>query len=132
MRMLVVENNVVVNVIEAQPGFTLPGFTVVEAPAGVGIGWTLDGGQWVAPPEPESVARTRLTRLEFRDMLTGAEKVAIYTAAESNVQIKIWLDDLAAAEFVELTDARTIAAVNSLETATLIGEGRAAEILAGL
>lgn len=95
---------------------------------------SLLGKQWTGTAfvDADPVARTRLTRLEFREQLTGAEKVAIYTAAESNVQVRIWLDDLAAAEYVELTDQRTIDAVNALEAATLIGAGRAAEILAGL
>jgi len=78
------------------------------------------------PPEPVS---TRLTRLEFRNRLTGPEKEAIYTAAESSVAIRIWLDDLAAAEYIELTDPSTSGAVNGLEALTLIGTGRATEIL---
>lgn len=70
-----------------------------------------------------------LTRLAFRNRFTPVEKVALYTAAESSVQIKIYLDDLAAATFVDPERADTIAGVQALEAATIIGPGRAAEIL---
>jgi hypothetical protein len=132
MRMIVVSDDTVQNIIEAEAGFTLDGFEVIAAPEGVGIGWTRSAGVWSAPPEPETPPRTRLSRLEFRGRFTEPEKIAIYTAAESSVQVRIWLDDLAAAEFIELTDPRTIADVGALETAGLIAPGRAAEILAGI
>lgn len=70
-----------------------------------------------------------LTRLAFRNRFTPAEKVALYTAAESSAQIKIYLDDLAAATFVDPERPDTIAGVQALEAATIIGPGRAAEIL---
>jgi len=77
------------------------------------------------PPAPR-----RITRLAFRNKFTGAEKIAIYTAAESSVQIRVWLDDLNAAEFVDLDYPATVAGVQALEAGGLIGEGRAAAILA--
>lgn len=70
-----------------------------------------------------------LTRLAFRNRFTPAEKMALYTAAESSVQIKIYLDDLAAATFVDPERPDTIAGVQALEAATIIGPGRAAELL---
>jgi hypothetical protein len=69
------------------------------------------------------------TVLQFRSKFTTEEKVAIYTAANSNVLVKIWLDDLASADFVDLDDPATIAAVNSLATAGLISSTRATEVL---
>jgi len=78
------------------------------------------------PPQPSP---SRLTRLAFRNRLTGPEKEAIYTAAETSVAIRIWLDDLAAAEYIDLTNPHTIVAVNNLEALMFIGVGRAAEIL---
>lgn len=70
-----------------------------------------------------------LTKLAFRNRFTPAEKVALYTAAAANVQIKIYLDDLAAATFIDVERPDTIAGVQALEAATIIGVGRAAEIL---
>ncbi len=55
-------------------------------------------------PEPPALPRTRLTRLEFRNQFTMAEKQALYTAAQSNIDIQIFLDDVNAAEYVETTD----------------------------
>jgi len=82
--------------------------------------------EYVEPPAPES---TRLTRLEFRNRFTQAEKQALYTAAESNIDIRIYLDDLAAAEYVDVSDPTTIASINSLAPAIIAPE-RVDEILA--
>lgn len=79
------------------------------------------------PPAP--APRYTLTRLEFRSRFQHEEKVAIYTAAESSIQIRIWLDDMNAAAEIRLDDPRTVAGVQALETLGLIGAGRAAEIL---
>lgn len=78
---------------------------------------------------PRPAPKRLLTRLAFRNRFTPAEKVALYTAANSNVQIKIYLDDLAAATFVDPERPDTVAGVQALEAATIIGPGRAAEIL---
>jgi hypothetical protein len=123
-------SNVVIGISELAAPSVNPSLVSIESFDTALIGKVWNGTAFVDGPAPGN--RTRLTRLEFRNQLTDAEKVAIYTAAESSVSIKIMLDDLGAAEYVELTDARTIAALNALETATLIGEGRAAEILAGI
>lgn len=82
----------------------------------------------IIQPQATSTKRV-LTRLAFRNRFTPAEKVALYTAAESSAQIKIYLDDLAAATFVDPERPDTIAGVQALETAGVIGAGRAAEIL---
>ena len=83
-------------------------------------------------PDTVSTPRLRLTKLEFRNQFTFAEKQAIYTAARSVVDVEIFLDDLMAAEYIDVDSAETIGGVQALETATLIGTGRADEILAGV
>jgi len=83
-------------------------------------------------PDPVSTPRLRLTKLEFRNQFSFAEKQAIYTAARSVVDVEIFLDDLMAAEYIDVDSAETIGGVQALETATLIGTGRADEILAGV
>jgi hypothetical protein len=83
-----------------------------------------------------------LTISQFRDRFTQDEKRAIYAAAAAVQDVRIWLDDLAAVTVVldpadqsrvlsgvDLTDPRTVAGVQGLEAAGLIGAGRAAEIL---
>lgn len=86
------------------------------------------GRRW-AGEEPESAPVRRITKLAFRNRFTDLEKLALYTAAESSVQLRVYLDDLAAAEFVDLDYGATVAGVQALEVAGIIGAGRAAEIL---
>lgn len=55
MRTAVIDGENVVNVIEAEPGFELPGFLLVAA-GSTGPGWRYIGGEFIAPdPEPDHV-----------------------------------------------------------------------------
>lgn len=79
---------------------------------------------------PQATPTKRLlTRLAFRNRFTTNEKIALYTAAESNVHLKVYLDDVNAATYIDLTLPETIAGVQLLEAAGIIGSGRANEIL---
>lgn len=98
--------------------------------------WMIDGGVMFPDPNQDYefiydpvVLPTKITRLAFRNRFTGAEKVALYTAAEANIQLKIYLDDLAAATFIDIGRADTIASVNALVSAGLLTSDRAAAIL---
>lgn len=82
--------------------------------------------------ELDAMRRKVLSRFEFRSQFTAAEKQAIYTAAETVIDVRIWLDDLASAEQVDLENQATIDGLNTLEASGLIGVGRAAEILKGV
>ena len=70
-----------------------------------------------------------ITKLEYMNRFHDDELATLYTAAKANVQIEIWLEKFKLAEFIDLPDARTIAGVQALEAAGIIGTGRAAEIL---
>jgi len=78
---------------------------------------------------PAPVVNTKLTRLAFRNRFTGAEKVAIYTAATTTPQLRIYLDDLMSVDYIDLSNADTIAGVNALATAGIITGARATSIL---
>lgn len=52
MRTAVIDGTKVVNVIEAEEGFELPGFLLVPTNM-AGPGWSYAGGEFVAPSEPE-------------------------------------------------------------------------------
>lgn len=137
MRVAKIESVTVVQVIIASSvawATSELGGTWVEVGDDVGVGWVWDEGTsaYVPPAAPASAPRTRLTRLEFRNRFTAAEKGALYSAMGTNLSIRIWLDDLAAAEYIELTDPATVEAVNSLEQAGLLATGRAATILEGI
>ena len=77
----------------------------------------------------DTTSANRITKLAFRNRFTPAEKNALYTAAKSNVDIQIYLDDVNAATFIDLQRADTRDNVHALEAAGLIAAGRAAEIL---
>lgn len=72
----------------------------------------------------------KLTRLEFRQSFTAEEKRAIYAAAAQSVDLRIYLDELAMAEFVDTSSEHTASGVMALEFFGLIAPGRAAQILA--
>lgn len=76
--------------------------------------------------------RTRLTVLEFRGQFTVAEKQAMYTAANTDMMVKMILDDLAAASYVDTTNQQTIDSVNYLVSVSIITAPRATEVLAGI
>lgn len=79
-----------------------------------------------------SYLTVKIDVIDFLDRFTVNERVAIRTAAKSNAAIDDYLQMLNAAPEgkVNLTSERTVAGVHALESAQLIGAGRAAEILA--
>lgn len=68
-----------------------------------------------------------ITRLEFMSKFTTAERISIQNSTDAIVQDA--LDLLKMAEYVNLTDARTIAAVNYFYQIGLIDQSRISEIL---
>lgn len=100
-------------------------------PNWTGVEWVMIA--YVEPVTPTPPAQPRLLSvLSFRSRFTDAEKIAIYTAAKTEVAVQVWLDDLAAAQnqTVDLNDQRIIGGVNAMEFGGLIAAGRTAEILA--
>lgn len=84
-------------------------------------------------PRPPIVSNDKwVTLRESRALFTEAEKIAIYTAAETSPAIRVWLDDWASVQnqMVNKVDPDFIAGVNAMEFGGLIGAGRAQEILA--
>lgn len=123
------ENGVAVAVSELSGEVEQANMIRLDAGAGDVLGRRWSGGKWIeVEPEPEVSAA--ITRLEFRERFTPAEKVAIYTAAKQSVELQVWLDDLAAASDVRTDYPATVGGVQALEAAGLIAPGRAAEILA--
>jgi len=72
---------------------------------------------------------TKITRLAMRNRFLASEKRSIYTAADTNVDIRIFLDDLNAATFIDISREDTITNVHMLEEAGLLDVGRASIIL---
>jgi hypothetical protein len=61
-----------------------------------------------------------------------AEKQALYAAAETDPVVKMILDDLAVASYIETTDQDTVDSVNYLASTGIITAARATEILNGV
>lgn len=132
----------VVNIIEADADFidSLQGFDAAVAHDQAQIGWAWDGQQLHAPPLAPAAPSLQITRLAFRNRFTLAEKAALEFAAlddpaatmaqrQQSALLRALLADQAAAKFIDLDDASTIAGVQSLEQMGLLAAGRAAEIL---
>ena len=88
-----------------------------------------DGAKWftraeypfpvVVEPQPEP-RKTQLTQLEFRNQFTMQEKIAIYDAAKTDTIVQIFLDDINAAEYIDISHPDVISGVEYLATATII------------
>lgn len=70
-----------------------------------------------------------VTKLAFKQRLTQAERIAIRAAAAANPVVYDFLDILDSATFVDLHRQDTIDGINAMESAGLLAEGRATEIL---
>jgi len=102
---------------------------------------THDHTLYVEPPvEPPPVEPVKITKLAFRNRFTQAEKVAIEIAAlddpgapmqqrAMSAALRASQEDVAVAQFIDLTRADTRAGVQMLETAGLLAAGRALTIL---
>jgi hypothetical protein len=116
-------------VVGLQP-FALDGFSLVADPDGAAIpGGSWNGTTFDPPPAPIEPPRTRFSPLEFMDLFTEDEQLAIVTAAMSSAPIKLWYDRMLAAEWIDTTDPRTTAGVDALVTAGLLASLRADQVL---
>ena len=75
-------------------------------------------------------APRRLTHKGFSDRFTDAEMQAILAACQANAALNAWWEKFKLARDINLDDPATQGGVHALEIAGLIGEGRAAEVLA--
>jgi hypothetical protein len=96
-----------------------------------GIGWRFDVSHFEPPLGQDGHVTMIITRLAFRNRFTMAEKAALYTVAGTapGIGLKVYLDDLASATFVDLSRTDTINSVNYLATLGIITPARAAAIL---
>jgi len=82
---LVIKDNKVINTIiwDGESDWTPPeGTTVLVAPAGVGLGWTKSGSNWIAPePPPEPV--------EDPNKVSAREKLAALGLTEEEISALI-------------------------------------------
>ena len=80
------------------------------------------------PPAPPK----QFTSLEFLDLFTESEQLAVATAAMQSAHVKLWYDRTLAAMFVTLADPRTAAGLDALEAMSLITAERRIEIVGAM
>lgn len=78
-----------------------------------------------ATPNPPK----QFTSLEFLDLFTEAEQLAIVQAGMASAPVKLWYDRALAAQFVTIADPRTAGGLAALVTAGLLTEARRASIV---
>ncbi len=74
----------------------------------------------------------QFTSLQFLDLFTEPEQLAVATAAMQSAQVKLWYDRTLAASFVTLADPRTEAGLTALVGAGLLTAERKAAIVAAM
>lgn len=90
-------------------------------------------GDEIAAFEAERAAQPverRYTPLQFMELFSDAEQLAIVTATLANPAVKLWYDKMLAAQQISLGDARVTAGLAALVAAGLISEARIAELTA--
>jgi len=105
-----------------------PQLIEISGDDGALIGKRWNGSEFVEVAQAEQ-PRGPLSRLDFMNLFSDSEMAAIYEAEAGSTLIKVWVKKLEAASQIDLSDQRTIDGINALESAGLIGAGRAAEIL---
>ena len=80
-------------------------------------------------PAPEPPQPKQFTSLQFLDLFTESEQLAVATAAMQSAQVKLWYDRTLAAMFVTLADPRTSAGLTALVGAGLLTAERRDTIL---
>lgn len=112
-----------------------PALTETEVAQLQSDGWVILSERPPAPPEPDPIpspepAPIPLNKVDFLRLFLQGERIAIREAAKVNPIIADYQAMLDATDSVILTDPDIVEGVPLLETAGLIGPGRAAQILA--
>ena len=90
----------------------------------------------LADDSPELVAylavpiERRMTALEFLDLFTEAEQLAVLQAAMASPAINLWWTKLTMATYVDFDDPRLAAGLDAIVAAGLLTPARRAEIFA--
>ena len=77
-----------------------------------------------APPSPK-----QFTSLEYLDLFTESEQLAVVSATMAVPQVKLWYDKMLAAGFITTADPRTEGGLAALVGADLLTAARKIEIL---
>nr|WP_047576489.1 hypothetical protein [Methylobacterium sp. ZNC0032] len=95
-------------------------------------GWTYAAGVFAPPPEEPDSPKRQFSFLEFMDLFTGEEQLAIAGAAMTDAATKLWYDRAVGAQFISLDDARLTAGLDAMVTAGLLTAPRSDRVMQGL
>lgn len=132
------ENNRVVETTELEPkGRFHPDLKWTKAATSVEAGMVKQPDDSYAFPEPAAenasppanTPALPLTKLAFMNRFTLDELAAIYTAAKTEVMVEVFLDKFKLAEHVDVTDAHTVAGLQTLAANGLLTAARVQELL---
>ena len=136
-RWALVENGLVQNIVEQDTMPTIGGTWINVTGMFVGPGFTYNGVDFFAPVV---VVNRFITKYAFRNRFTQVEKEDLELAAAHNpadtqaakrqaARIRLWMEDIRSADYIDLNSTKIINGVNAMETAGVVGTGRANEIL---
>lgn len=80
----------------------------------------------------EPVVEKRFASLEFLDLFTEAEQIAVATAAMQSADVKLWYDRMLAAMYITISDPRTEAGLGALVAAGLLTSPRKDAIVSAM
>ena len=93
----------------------------------------LSKGNTPLPADPLPAAPPKqFTSLEYLDLFTEFEQLAVVSATMAVPQVKLWYDKMLAAGFITTADPRTEGGLSALVTAGLLTEARKVEILGAM
>ena len=91
--------------------------------------WLSEGNTPEPADPPPPAPPKQFTSLEFLDLFTEDEQLAVATAAMQSAQVKLWYDRTLAASLITLADPRTEAGLQALAGAGLLTQARKDEIV---
>lgn len=95
--------------------------------------WTVEdipkeSSQSPEPQEQAMPAPKQFTSLEYLELFSEDEQLAVVSATMVNAQVKLWYDKMLAAGYITKADPRTATGLDALVTSGLLTAGRRAEI----
>lgn len=80
----------------------------------------------------QTVSSPRFVPLDFLDLFTEAEQLAVAAAAMSSAPVKLWYDRVLAATYITLDDPRVESGLDALVSAGLLSPQRKAAVMAAM
>ena len=94
-----------------------------------GVGWGFNGRSFDPPVGVTGKKSMIITKLAYRQRFTTGEMVAIYVAKDTNPVLRLLIDNLSVASFIDLERADTYTGTMYLYSQGLLTLARAQEIL---